>query len=130
MSASLKTKQALAYWVQPETVVEAPGPGPPFELGQLASKSLLIILRVADIIEQESLHVSIWGSQDGKNWGQKPLFWFPEKFYCGATPAALDLRQRPQIRFLQARWEANRWGRGYPMPYFKFAVEVQELAPA
>jgi hypothetical protein len=22
----------------------------------------------------------------------------------------------------------NRWGRGYPRPYFKIAVEVQELA--
>jgi hypothetical protein len=130
VSASVTTKPAAGYWVQPETVVEAPGSGPPFELGQLASKSLLIVLRVADIIEQESLHVSIWGSEDGKNWGRKPLFWFPEKFYCGATPASLDLRQRPEIRFLQARWEVNRWGRGYPMPYFKFAVEMQQLAPA
>jgi hypothetical protein len=37
------------------------------------------------------------------------------------------LSQRPELRFLQARWEVRRWGRGYPRAYFKIAVEVQEL---
>ena len=92
----------------------------------LAGKPLLLILQVDDVLEQESLHVSIWGSADGANWGTQALFWFPQKFYAGVTPAALDLGQRPDIKFLQARWEANRWGRGVPRPHFKFGVEVQE----
>jgi hypothetical protein len=96
-------------------------------LGPQAGKALLLILRITEIIEQESLHVSVWGSPDGKDWGTQALFWYPQKFYRGAAPAALDLRQRPEIKFLQARWEVNRWGRGYPRPYFKFAVEIQEL---
>ena len=38
-----------------------------------------------------------------------------------------DLSQRQEVKFLQGRWEANRWGRGYPRPYFKFSLEIQEL---
>lgn len=95
----------------------------------MAGKPLLLILRVSEVIEQESLHISVWGSPDGSDWGAKALFWFPERFYRGVTPAALDLRQRPELKSLQARWEVNRWGRGYPRPYFKFGVEIQELPP-
>ncbi len=130
MNANTTIKAAVPHLVTPETVVEANGTGPAFELGSLAGKLLLIVVRIADIIEQESLHVSIWGSPEGTNWGAKALFWFPEKFYCGVTPASLDLRQRPEIKFLQARWAVNRWGRGYPLPYFKFGVEIQELTPS
>jgi hypothetical protein len=128
MTTSEATKAGVSYLVPPETVVETAGAGEVFDLGALAARSLLVVLRVADIIEQESLHVSIWGSADGKEWGDKALFWFPQEFYRGARPAALDLRQRPEIKFLQARWEVNRWGRGYPRPHFRFSVEIEELA--
>ncbi len=117
------------YIVNPDTEVEANGQSAPFELGALAGKRVLVILRISEIVEQESLHGSIWGSVDGVDWGAKALFWYPQKFYRGATPAALDLAQRPEIKFLQARWETNRWGRGYPRPYFQFAVEIEELSP-
>ena len=123
------TKSTVNYLVPPETVAATPAESAVYDLGVLAGKQLLIILRITDIIEQESLHVSIWGSVDGKEWGKKPVFWFPQKFYSGVTPAAVDLRQLPEMKFVQARWEVNRWGRGYPRPYFKFAVEIQELVP-
>ena len=128
MTTSATVQPAVSYLLPPDTVIEANGEGPAFELGALAGRPVLIVLRITEIVEQESLHVSVWGSADGKEWGEKALFWYPQKFYRGATPAAVDLRQWPQIRFLQARWEVNRWGRGYPRPYFKIAVEVQELA--
>lgn len=120
----------MSYLVPAGTVVETAGASQAFELGALAGKPLLIVLRITDVIEQESLHVSIWGSTDGENWGGKTLFWFPQEFYRGVKPAALDLRQRPELKFLQARWEVNRWGRGYPRPSFAFAVEIEELAEA
>jgi hypothetical protein len=110
------------------TTVEGSGQGVPLELGSLEGKTILLILHISEVWEQESLHVSIWGSADGVNWGTQALFWFPQKFYAGLTPAVLDLSQRPDIKFLQARWEANRWGRGIPRPHFKFSVEVQESA--
>lgn len=127
MSTNLTAKAAVGYLVEPDTAVETNGEGPAFELGALAGRSLLMVLRVIDIIEQESLHVSAWGSTDGASWGESALFWYPEKFYRGVTPASLDLAQRPEIKFLRARWEVNRWGRGYPLPHFKFAVEIREL---
>ncbi|MDR3675144.1 MAG: hypothetical protein P4N24_06615 [Acidobacteriota bacterium] len=98
------------------------------ELGALAGKTLLLILQISNVLEQESLHVSIWGSADGQDWGTQALFWFPQKFYSGATPSALNLGLRPDIKFLQARWEVNRWGRGIPRPHFRFALEVEESA--
>lgn len=122
------TNSAAGFLVPDGTTVEGSGQGAPLELGALAGRVLLLILQVDEVLEQESLHVSIWGSADGQDWGTQALFWFPQKFYSGATPAALNLGQRPDIKFLQARWEANRWGRGIPRPLFRFAVEVQEVA--
>lgn len=120
---------AVNHLVPPETKVETPGAGPAFKLVDLAGKPILIVLRITDIIEQESILVSVWGSQDGQEWAAKPLFLFPERFYCGATPAALDLSKRPEIKFLQARWAVNRWGRGYPRPRFGFSIDIQEFEP-
>ena len=128
MSTGATVQTTAKYLVPLETVVEAPGESAPLELGPLAGKPVLIVLGISEIVEQESLHVSIWGSADGKDWGTKALFWFPQKFYHGVTPAALDLRQRPEVKVLQARWEVNRWGRCNPRPYFKCSVEVQEAA--
>jgi hypothetical protein len=128
MSNSVMANSSVGYLVPAGTTVEGSGQGVPLELGALVGKTVLLILQISDVREQESLHVSIWGSADGQNWGTQALFWFPQKFYSGATPAALSLGQRPDIKFLQARWEANRWGRGIPRPRFKFALEVQESA--
>jgi len=124
---STLAQTSAKYLVSPGTVIEANGQSAALELGTWAGRPVLIVLRIDEVIEQESLHVSIWGSADGQAWGEKALFWFPEKFYRGATPAAIDLSQRPEIKFLQARWETNRWGRGYPRPYFKVAIEAQSL---
>lgn len=129
MNAGAMTQSATRYIVPPETVAETPGESAAFELGSLAGKLIVIVLRITGMIEQESLHISIWGSADGKDWGSQALFWFPQKFYRGVTPAALDLGKRPEIRFLQARWEVNRWGRGDPRPYFKFAIEIEATTP-
>jgi hypothetical protein len=128
MSDSVMANSSVIYLVPAGTTSEGSGQGAPLELGALAGKAVLLILEIAEVLEQESLHVSIWGSADGQNWGTQAVFWFLQKFHCGVTPAALDLGQRPDIKYLQARWEANRWGRGIPRPRFKFAVEVQESA--
>lgn len=128
MSNSIAASSTLSYLVPADTQVESSGQGAPLELGGLAGQTLLLVMLIEEALEQESLHVSIWGSADGQNWGAQALFWFPQRFYRGGTPAALDLRQRPDIKFLQARWEVNRWGRGIPRSYFKFAVEIQKAA--
>ncbi len=127
MSSSATVNQKAEYLVPLETAVEESGEGHAIDLAGNAGKPLLVVLRVTEIIEQESLLVSIWGSADGKDWGTQALFQYPERFYLGVTPASLDLAQRPETKFLQARWAVNRWGRGYPRPYFKISVEIQAL---
>ena len=121
------TASAGRYVIPLGTEIEVGGAGSSFELGLLTGKSLLLILRVTDIIEQESLHVSVWGSEDGQNWGTQPLFTFPQMFYRGATPAALHLGMRPEVKYLQARWDVNRFGRGYIQFYFRFDLELQTI---
>jgi hypothetical protein len=128
MSPSAMAEPAIHHLL-PRTVTETKGESQPYALGELAGKSLVMVLRVTDIIEQESLHVSVWGSADGKEWGSKALFWYPQRFYRGITPAAVDLSQRSDVKFLKARWELNRWGRGYPVPRFEFSLEVQQAEP-
>jgi hypothetical protein len=127
VSDETDTQTVAAYLVPPGTEVEISGSGATYDLGVLGDRHMLLVLRVEESIEQESLHVSVWGSADGQDWGATPLFWFPQLFYAGMKPAALNLRERPENKFLQARWEVNRWGRGDPRPYFKFSLEVQPL---
>ena len=127
VSEETDTQAVAGYLVPPGTEAEIPGSGAAYELDTLAGCHVLLVLRVDAAIEQESLHVSVWGSSDGQDWGANPLFWFPQLFYTGLKPAALNLRERPDIKFLQARWDVKRWGRGDPRPYFKFSLEVQPL---
>jgi hypothetical protein len=107
------------------TVVEADGEGGAFEVPAEGPRVFVVQVDIAETIEQESLELSIWGSADGTSWGAMPLVKFPQRFYRGSTRMALDLRQRPEVRFLRARWELNRWGRGQPVPHFRFGVSAR-----
>jgi hypothetical protein len=117
------------FLVPEKTVIDAKGEGPVVELGDVAGKVLLVTLAITRIVEQESLDVSIWGSPDNKAWGEKALLVFPQKFYTGQHPLLLDLRQTPDIKFLRARWDANRWGRGPDKAMFEFHVTAKEVPP-
>ena len=59
MTLSISTQPTVYHLVPPETRVERNGAGPAYELGALAGKAVMIVLRITEIIEQESLHVSI-----------------------------------------------------------------------
>ena len=105
------------------------------EIGANSPRVLLLTLGITRIIEQESLDISIWGSEDGVAWGEKPLLAFPQKFYCGAYAMVLDLTDEPAIRHIRAHWRMNRWGRGESTALFAFylaaeAVNVRPMAAA
>src|SRR5437763_5288705 len=117
-----------SYLVPEKTVVTAKGSGTPLDLTGLGNRVLLLTLRITNIVEQESLDVSIWGSADGNAWGEKALAAFPQKFYRGEHPLLLDLTPRPEIKFLRAHWECYRWGRGTDVPTFGFSVQAQEVS--
>jgi hypothetical protein len=118
----------FSAFLLPETVIQEDGAGPALEAGASEGKSLTLTLGITRIIEQESLDLSVWGSADGANWGGKPLAAFPQKFYCGAYQAQLDLSLHPEVRFLRAQWKVSRWGRGAPDPLFGIYVVVQEAS--
>src|SRR5213593_2799113 len=109
--------------------LEANGDGAAFDISASDTRTFLCRLTVTDQIEQESLDVSIWGSADGETWTKKPLLKLPQQFYRGDTKMVLDLSLRPEIRFIRARWELNRWGRVAPTPMFVAGLDLNEIPP-
>src|SRR5262245_9523708 len=106
--------------VPPYTTVLENGQGEKADVSASATRTFLCTLLIADVIEQESLDVSIWGSADGQEWGTKPILRLPQRFYRGETRAVLELTLRPEVKWIRAGWDLNRWGRGTPLPMFKF----------
>lgn len=113
--------------VSDKTVVQVKGDGSAIDLSGAANRVFLLNLQITDIVEQESLDVTIYGSPDGSTWGPKPITNFPQKFYRGQHPLLLDLTSHPETRFVRAHWEVSRWGRGSETPMFEFGVSIKEV---
>ena len=112
-----------------DTRMEASADGASFNISESATRTFLCRLTVTDQIEQESLDVSIWGSADGQTWPKKPLLKLPQQFYRGTTKLVLDLSLRPEVKFIRARWDLNRWGRVAPIPMFVAGMDLMEIPP-
>jgi hypothetical protein len=117
----------LPAFLQTETTVREAGTGPELDLGDSRGVLLMLTLGITRIVEQESLDVSIWGSADHTDWGAKPLVAFPQKFYCGTYQILLDLAAHPDVRYLRAKWQVQRWGKGDPKPLFGMYLFIQEV---
>lgn len=115
------------YLVPEKTRVTAKGDSDPIDALGLSTHVLLLTLNITDVIEQESIDVSIYGSADGTTWSEKPLIAFPQKFYRGEHPLLLDLSDKPDVKMLRAHWEVGRWGRGTETPMFEFQIRVREV---
>lgn len=118
-----------SFLVPEKTTAKAKGDGPALDVSAAASRVFLLTLHITNVIEQESLDVSIMGSPDGAAWGPKPIECFPQKFYRAQHPLLLDLSAHPDIKFVRAHWEVNRWGRGDGVPMFEFHVTMKEVPP-
>lgn len=118
----------LPQFLLPETTVREAGTGPDLGLGEDRGGTLILTLGITRIVEQESIDISIWGSNDGKDYGAKPLVAYPQKFYCGTYQILLDMGDHPDVRFLRAKWQVNRWGKGDPKPLFTVYLFVQQMA--
>jgi hypothetical protein len=110
------------------TRVEAKGDGAAADVSASATRTFLLTLNITEVIEQESLDVSIWGSADGQEWGRMPLLKMPQRFYCSETKQVLDLTLRPEVKLIRAHWDVNRWGRVAPTPMFVFGLTASEVA--
>jgi hypothetical protein len=117
------------FLVPEKTVATAKGDGATVEVSGAANRVFLLTLQITDIVEQEALDVTVYGSADGAIWSPKPLASFPQKFYRGHHPLLLDLTSQKSIKFLRAHWEVNRWGRGSETPRFEFHVTLKEVPP-
>jgi hypothetical protein len=117
------------FLVPEKTRVTAKGDGPAVDVSGSASNIFLLTLDITNVVEQESLDVSIFQSSDGTNWGAKPVDKFPQKFYRGQHPLLLDLSQSSSPKLLRAHWEVNRWGRGELTPDFEFHITIKEVPP-
>jgi hypothetical protein len=113
--------------VPAKTVVTAKGDGPAVDVSAASTRVFLLTLNITNIIEQESLDVSVQGSADGAAWGGKAIVSFPQKFYRGQHPLLLDLSDHADIKFVRAHWEVGRWGRGAETPMFEFHVTLREV---
>jgi hypothetical protein len=109
------------------TRVESNGAAEKFSVTSSATRTFLCTLDIQDQIEQESIDVSIWGSEDGENWGKLPILKIPQRFYRGSTRIVLDLTLQPEVKFIQARWELARWGRVAPHPMFVIGLHLEEV---
>ena len=115
--------------IPPDSRMEASADGASFNISESATRTFLCRLTVTEQIEQESLDVSIWGSADGETWPKRPLLKLPQQFYRGTTKLILDLSFRPEVKFIRARWDLNRWGRVAPTPMFVAGMDLVEIPP-
>jgi hypothetical protein len=116
------------FLVPEKTTVTAKGDGPSVDLSGAGNRVFLLTLAITNIIEQESIDVSVHGSADGTAWDAKSLAAFPQKFYRGESPLLLDLTAHSEVKFVRAHWEVARWGRGTETPMFEFGVRMREVS--
>jgi hypothetical protein len=117
------------FLVPEKTIASAKGDGPALDVSAAANRVFLLTLNITNIVEQEALDVSVYGSGDGAAWSAKPLASFPQKFYRGRHPLLLDLTGHADVKFVRAHWEVGRWGRGTEIPMFEFNVSAKEVPP-
>lgn len=114
--------------VPENSVLNAKGESQPIDISAAQSRVFLLTLKIAAIVEQESLDISIFGSADGATWEPKALATFPQRFYRGETPILLDVSEQPAVKFVRAHWDVNRWGRGPEEPMFEISLSVREVS--
>ena len=123
-----KVSSMLPAFLVPETTIDSNGTTDPIDLGESAGHRILLTLGILDIVEQESLDIAIWGSEDGEEWGEKPIRSFPQKFYAGTYQILCPLDASPEVRYLRVEWKAHRWGVGETTPMFKFYLFAELFA--
>jgi hypothetical protein len=109
------------------TLLNENGYGAAVDIRVSSTRTYFCVMDIVDQIEQESVDVAIWGSADGENWGAHPILKLPQQFYRGETRAVLDLTMVPEVNFIRAGWELNRWGRVAPFPMFVLGLRVSEI---
>jgi hypothetical protein len=109
------------------TLLQENGHGDAVNIRECSTRTFYCTMLIREQIEQESVDVAVWGSADGENWGTHPLLRLPQQFYKGETRAVLELSFAPEVNFIRAGWELNRWGRVAPLPMFVLGLHLAEV---
>jgi hypothetical protein len=130
-AATITPAMFNTYLVAEKTAVTTKGNGPAIEIAGAQHRVFLVQLIITNVVEQEAMDLSVFGAASGEDaaWGKDPLVRFPQVFYRGEYPLLLDLSAQPEVKFVRAQWEVNRWGRGSETPSFEFAVKIAEVSP-
>jgi hypothetical protein len=117
------------FLVPEKTVVTAKGDSEALDVSGAANPIFLVTLSVNEVVEQESIEITLFTSADGTTWEAKPVATLPQKFYVGEYPLLVDLTATPSAKFVRAHWDVNRWGRGSATPRFVCGVRIREVTP-
>jgi len=117
-----------AFLVPEKTIVTIKGDGAPLDVSPASSLVFLVTLSITDVIEQESIEISLFTSPDGTTWDPKAMASCPQRFYVGEYPLLVDLSSASGVKFLRAHWEVNRWGRGATTPRVEFGLRIREVS--
>ncbi len=116
-----------AFLVPEKTVITAKGDSEALDISAALSPIFLLTLSINEVVEQESIEITLFTSADGAAWDAKPVATLPQKFYVGEYPLLVDLTAIPNVKFVRAHWDVNRWGRGPTTPRFVGGVRIREV---
>ncbi|MGB7553258.1 MAG: hypothetical protein WBM04_02735 [Candidatus Korobacteraceae bacterium] len=118
-----------AFLVPEKTVITAKGDSDALDISGVANPVFLVTLSVNEVVEQESIEITVFTSTDGTTWEAKPVATLTQKFYPGDYPLLVDLTAAPNAKVVRAHWDVNRWGRGPTTPRFVCGVRIREVSP-
>ena len=118
-----------AFLLPEKTVVTAKGDSEALDVSAASNPVFLVTLTVNEVVEQESIEITMFTSADGTTWEAKPVATLTQKFYPGDYPLLMDLTAAPNAKFVRAHWDVNRWGRGPTTPRFVCGVRIREVTP-
>ncbi len=109
----------------PEQFVQGCGSGPVIELGLAQGKPLHCSLTINRITQQHTLDIAVWGSEDGADFGSRPVVAFPSKYYCGTYHHMLEFDSDSKIRFVRVDYRFNCWGHQVAAPLCVFTMTAE-----
>lgn len=107
------------------SLVREDGFGPAIDLGPYRGHAVTIHLEIDHVVQHKALRLTVWGSEDGTNWGSFPLAALPPKHYCGNYAVPLDLSRYPEVRYLRAGWRTTSCEHSSVATVFGFSVVVE-----
>src|ERR1035441_9541443 len=118
-----------AFLVPEKTAVTAKGDSEALDVSSASNPVFLVTLTIDEVIEQESIEITVFTSVDGTTWEAKPAATLPQKFYVGEYPLLVNLTATANAKFVRVHWDVNRWGRGANTPRFVWGGRIGGVTP-